>query len=206
MPGKGRILIFSFGTVTSGIPPQWAAGKRRPGVNLIPDLTDGTVSTIAATITQIKKPGDLVVASIHWGGNWGYRIPQAQQRFARRLIDEAAVDVVHGHSSHHPKGIEVYHERPILYGCGDFLNDYEGITGYESFRGDLALAYFVRLDAESGKLLRLWMMPFRMQRFRLIGAAEEDARWLRETLGREGGAFGSRVDLLPNLSLVLGWG
>jgi len=32
--------------------------------------------------------------------------------------------------------------RLILYGCGDFLNDYEGIRGYEEYRGDLALMYF----------------------------------------------------------------
>ena len=26
-----------------------------------------------------------------------------------------------------------------LYGCGDFLNDYEGISGYQKFRGELVL-------------------------------------------------------------------
>ena len=51
--------------------------------------------------------GDLVVASIHWGGNWGYAIPARHRRFAHALIDAAGVDVVHGHSSHHPKAIEV---------------------------------------------------------------------------------------------------
>jgi poly-gamma-glutamate capsule biosynthesis protein CapA/YwtB (metallophosphatase superfamily) len=30
--------------------------------------------------------------------------------------------------------IEGYRDRLILYGCGDFLNDYEGIKGYEEFR------------------------------------------------------------------------
>jgi Bacterial capsule synthesis protein PGA_cap len=40
--------------------------------------------------------------------------------------------VVHGHSSHHPKGVEVYRQMRILYGCGDFLNDYEGIPARQS--------------------------------------------------------------------------
>jgi poly-gamma-glutamate capsule biosynthesis protein CapA/YwtB (metallophosphatase superfamily) len=70
------------------------------------------------------------------------------------LINEAGVDIVHGHSSHHPKGIEVYKNRPILYGCGDFLNDYEGISGYQEYRDDLTLMYFPRMDAASGKLVR----------------------------------------------------
>jgi hypothetical protein len=34
---------------------------------------------------------------------------------------------------------------PFFTACGDFLNDYEGITGYERYRGDLALMYFLRL-------------------------------------------------------------
>jgi len=37
--------------------------------------------------------------------------------------------------------VEVYRKRKrlILFGCGDFLTDYEGISGYEQFRGDLTL-------------------------------------------------------------------
>ena len=77
------------------------------------------------------------MASIHWGDNWGYDIPREQTTFAHKLIDEAGVDVIHGHSSHHPKGIEVYKDKPIIYGCGDFIDDYEGISGYENFRDDL---------------------------------------------------------------------
>ena len=68
---------------------------------------------------------------------------------------EAGIHVVHGHSSHHFKGIEVYRNRPILYGCGDFLNDYEGIGGHRRFRGELALMYFPILDPATGDLLSL---------------------------------------------------
>jgi poly-gamma-glutamate capsule biosynthesis protein CapA/YwtB (metallophosphatase superfamily) len=65
------------------------------------------------------------------------------------------------------KGIEVYKGKPILYGCGDFLNDYEGISGHEAYRGDLALMYFVSMDSASGNLLRLQMTPMQIKRFRL---------------------------------------
>ena len=44
--------------------------------------------------------------------------------------------------AHHVKGIEVYRQKLILYGCGDFIDDYEGIRGYEQFRDDLVLMYF----------------------------------------------------------------
>jgi Bacterial capsule synthesis protein PGA_cap len=36
-----------------------------------------------------------------------------QVRFAHRLID-GGVDVIHGHSSHHPRPIEVYRGKLIL--------------------------------------------------------------------------------------------
>ena len=54
-----------------------------------------------------------------------------QVRFAHRLID-GGVDLVHGHSSHHPRPIEVFRGKLVLYGCGDCINDYEGISGHQS--------------------------------------------------------------------------
>jgi poly-gamma-glutamate synthesis protein (capsule biosynthesis protein) len=124
VPGKGRVIVFSFGDVSSGVPRNWAASADRPGINLLPDFSEKTAARIAGQVKGIKRPGDVVVASIHWGGNWGYEVPPPQRAFAHALVDLAAVDIVHGHSSHHPKGIEIYKQRPILYGCGDFVNDY----------------------------------------------------------------------------------
>jgi len=45
----------------------------------------------------------------------------------------------------------------MLYGCGDFLNDYEGIGGYEDYRDDLGLMYFASMDPSTGKLVELQM-------------------------------------------------
>jgi poly-gamma-glutamate capsule biosynthesis protein CapA/YwtB (metallophosphatase superfamily) len=67
-------------------------------VNRLPDFSAETVWSIRDGIRQVKLPGDIVVASIHWGGNWGYAVSREQQEFARQLIDEAGVDIVHGHS------------------------------------------------------------------------------------------------------------
>ncbi len=205
IPGKGRVLVFSFGADTSGIPRDWAAQAETPGVNLLPDLSDETARRVARDVAAAKRPGDVVVTSFHWGGNWGYHVPGEQRRFAHRLIDEAGVDVVHGHSSHHAKGIEVYKEKPILYGCGDLLNDYEGIGGYEEFRTDLALMYFPTLDTANGRLRRLDMVPFQIRKMRLNRAGRDDARWLQNTLGTEGIPFDTRVDLHDDNSLSLIW-
>ena len=203
--GKGRVLVFSFGAESSGIPACWAAGADRPGVNLLPDLSAETLRPLQGRIRAMKRSGDLVVASLHWGGNWGYEIPRQQQEFAHRLVDWAGVDIVHGHSSHHVKGIEVYHGKPIIYGCGDFINDYEGISGNEQYRGELSLMYFVRMEPVTGTLAALTMVPTRMKQFRIQRASQAEAEWLRATLEWEGKKFGTRVELAADATLSLRW-
>lgn len=202
---KGRVLVFAFGCETSGIPCPWSAGEDEPGINLLSDLAKETAGTTAAQIAEHRRPGDVVVASIHWGGNWGYAVPRAERAFAHALIDSGCVDCVHGHSSHHAKGIEVYRDQPIIYGCGDFINDYEGISGYEHYRGDLSLMYFVTVDTAERKLASLQIVPTQRRRFSLVEASAADARWLANVLDREGQGFGTRVCLNPDKSLSIGW-
>jgi poly-gamma-glutamate synthesis protein (capsule biosynthesis protein) len=189
-----RVLVFGFGVDTSGIPREWAADSSRPGVNLLSDLSVATAGAVAERIVALRQPGDLVVASIHWGSNWGYQVDNEQRRFAHALIDAGACDLLHGHSSHHARGIEIYRDRPILYGCGDFITDYEGIEGYEQFRGDLSIAYLPRFG-EDGTLSELALRPYQMRKFRLQRANQADTAWLQSTLDRESALFGTHVAL-----------
>jgi len=136
---------------------------------------------------------------MHWGGNWGYEIDREQRRFAHRVIDEAGIDLLHGHSSHHPRGIEIYRNKVIMYGCGDLINDYEGISNLPpEFRSTLKLMYFPTLDPATGELVDFEMIPMRLRRFRLQRASMEDAAWLTATLDRESRKLGARVELQEN--------
>ncbi|WP_326637806.1 CapA family protein [Streptosporangium sp. NBC_01755] len=200
--GGGQVLILSCGTESSGIPPEWAATPDRGGVDLVPELSEAAAAEVAGRVRQVKRPGDVAVISIHWGSNWGYQVSREQRRFAHRLVD-GGVDVVHGHSSHHPRPVEVYRGRLILYGCGDLIDDYEGITGYEEYRDDLRLLYFVSVEPESGKLAGLRMVPMRARQMRLQHASSEDSEWLQAVLDRVGRDLGSRVDLEPDGALAL---
>jgi len=202
VPGKGRVMVFSLGSPTSGVPQEWAATGDRPGVNLLEDLSEETARRVANRMLKGTRPGDVIVASIHWGGNWGYHVPDEQISFGRRLIDEG-VSIVHGHSSHHVKTIEVYRERLILYGCGDFLSDYEGISGYEQFRGDLTLMYLVDVDPRQGRLLKAHLVPMQARRFRLNRASAEDSQWLCDLLNRLCAPFETRAQLESDHSLTI---
>ena len=188
----GRVLVFAVAVESSGVPRDWAATESRAGVAWLPDLSPAGAAAILDAVAAHRQPGDVVVVSIHWGPNWVYRIAPEQRAFARLLV-EGGADLVHGHSSHHPLGIEVYRQRLIVYGCGDFLNDYEGISGYAHFRPDLALMYFPVIDANGGRLLRLTLVPTRIGRLRVNRASAEDLAWLQAMLNREGQPFGTRV-------------
>jgi poly-gamma-glutamate capsule biosynthesis protein CapA/YwtB (metallophosphatase superfamily) len=193
LDGDRRVLVFSMGSTSSGIGRAWSAAAEKPGVWLLPDLSRASLDAVAGQVAALKQPGDIVIASIHWGGNWGYEIPREQRRFAHALIDHAGIDLVHGHSSHHPRAIEVYHDKLVLYGCGDFINDYEGISGYEEFRGDLTLMYLPVIDPADGRLAEMTLHVMQMHRFRLRRASAEDSRWVATVLDRESSKFGACI-------------
>lgn len=200
-----KVIVFAFGTESSGIPQEWAARENRAGVDFLAELSETTAAAIISRVRRVKGPGDIVVTSIHWGTNWGYDVPREHVRFARWLVD-GGVDIVYGHSSHHPRPIEVYRNRLILYGCGDFIDDYEGIEGHEQYRDDLVLMYFATLSAATGELTALQMTPMQIKKLKLNKPSETDAKWLREILERVSALYGTHVDLMPNETLTLRWG
>ncbi|MEV7804433.1 CapA family protein [Microbispora sp. NPDC088329] len=206
LPGGGRVLVFAAGMPSGGVPDGWAAVRDRPGVAFLPGPSRDAAAETVRRVRRVKRPGDIAIVSVHWGSNWGYEVGDDQVEFAHALV-EGGVDLVHGHSSHHPRPIEVYRDRLILYGCGDFIDDYEGITGYEEYRDDLRLLYFVTVEAtpeaESGRLLELRMAPMRAVRMRLRHARGEDLEWLRATLDRISREFGARIGPAPGGTLVL---
>jgi poly-gamma-glutamate capsule biosynthesis protein CapA/YwtB (metallophosphatase superfamily) len=202
MQAGARVLVFGFASACSGVPREWAAASGSPGINLIP-LTRDSAERLAEAVRALRRPRDVVIASIHWGPNWGYEISEAQARFAHRLIDAGAADLIHGHSSHHFKGMEVYRGKLILYGCGDFIDDYEGISGYEDFRDELVLMYFSQIRVSDGALIALEMVPLEIRNMRLNHAGPADTGWVLNRLNREGARLGTRMGLTAEGTLRL---
>lgn len=181
--GGKHLLVFAWAMEDSGTPRDWAASHRQAGVAWLPDPSPEGAARILDTVAAHRRPGDLVIVSLHWGSNWGDAVPARQRIFARQLV-EGGVDLVHGHSSHHPRTLEVWNERLILYGCGDFLNDYEGITGHEDYRPDLALMVFPTLDTATGRLLRLRLVPTRICHLRVEAPTDDDTAWLHRRMAQ----------------------
>ncbi|HEX5595491.1 MAG TPA: CapA family protein [Micromonosporaceae bacterium] len=201
--GRGRrVLVWSVAARSSGVPDGWAAAGTRPGVALLPEVSEGSATELAGRIRPVTRPDDLVVVSVHWGSNWGYEVPESHVEFAHRLIDEG-VHVVHGHSSHHPRPFEVYRDGLVLYGCGDLIDDYEGIGGYEQYRPDLRLLYLPTVDPGAGGLLRLRLVPMQLRQMRLCQPSPADVHWLRALLSEINRPFDTRIDLAADGTLTL---
>ena len=71
-------------------------------------------------------------------------------RLCRRLID-FGVDIVGGTGPHATLGIEVYKEKPIVYGAGDFMGPFPCIFD----RCDLGFIFQAKLDKEGISHLEL---------------------------------------------------
>ena len=201
LPRAGRALVFGFATQSSGVAADWAAAPGRCGVALLPDLSGATARAVAADVARRRGAGDLVIVSIHWGGNWGLEVPHAHRAFAHALIELGAADVVHGHSSHHPLCIEVHRGKLILYGCGDLINDYEGIGAHGMLRSDVGCLYFATIGAGGAALQWLHIVPLQLKRFRLC-AADAQARGFLEPIFN---ADGCRLGPLATTRTLPGW-
>ena len=178
LAGHRALRLINLCFVDSGVPPHWEARADSCGVFLLQSPDRQAADQLLRTLDGPRECPTVV--SLHWGGNWGYRITEAQRSFAHALLDSPAVDLVVGHSSHHPKEIELYRGKAAIYGAGDLINDYEGIRGHAQYRPELALVYIVEL--ERGALRRLEAVPFCRRRLRLEQTDREAVEFLRQVL------------------------
>jgi poly-gamma-glutamate capsule biosynthesis protein CapA/YwtB (metallophosphatase superfamily) len=200
---KGKTAIIAAGSPSSGIPPQWSADNLKPGVFLIDESKEESLHIVKDIISEYCGKNDVVIFSIHWGENWGYEIPPEQIQFAHNLIDKAGVTLVFGHSSHHAKPLELYNGKPIFYGSGDFINDYEGIWGYEEYRGDISCMYFVDINPKSRILMDVSIVPLQIKQFNLTKPDHSTVEWLRRILEKKSQKFHSRFTIENDYSLKL---
>lgn len=138
-PKKLKLAFFS----ASDHPDDWSS---QPGFYFL-DPAEPPPSSLAAAIKAAKSQSDLVVFSFHWGPNYAWHPSRAIRSFAHWLVDQG-VDLIHGHSSHHVQGIEIYKNKPIFYGIGDAIDDYA--VDHE-YRNDLGMFCRLHLGIQNDK-------------------------------------------------------
>ncbi len=150
--GDYRIHIISaadhYDYWQAGIPySPWKGDRRSPRGSSILKGTEGIYyfdinqpSIFVAEIAQYTRnlpSEDVVILSLHWGSNWEGNpnlplssprqrpiIPEEKKILARRLVEEAGVKIIHGHSPHHTQSHERIGDAVIFYAMGDFVDDY----------------------------------------------------------------------------------
>ena len=108
---------------------------------------------IKEDIQRVRDEVDFVALSFHWGV--GSReppadIPEAARKFAREMID-AGADVIIGHHSHVPKGVEVYKGGVILYSVANYAFGHS----HDYFTDN----YVARLTLERNAIPRVELLP-----------------------------------------------
>jgi poly-gamma-glutamate capsule biosynthesis protein CapA/YwtB (metallophosphatase superfamily) len=138
--------------------PGWEVAADSAGTFYVPtELRDPRAQHLLEIVRRQKDLVDLLIVSGHWGSNWGYRPPAEHVAFAHALVD-AGAGLVFGHSSHVFRGIEFYKTRPILYGAGDFVDDY-AVDRIE--RNDEAFIYAAEIADPAPACLRLYPTAIR---------------------------------------------
>jgi poly-gamma-glutamate synthesis protein (capsule biosynthesis protein) len=129
-----------------------AAGVTEPYYTF--DINQRDLRDVVAAVREGKQRSDFITLALHShdfrdtrGGYRGFGIPEAEHLdtnpsiadylpvLAKQAIDNGA-DIFQGTGVHVLRGIEIYDNRPIFYGLGEFIRqrDVGGLAG----RGDLS--------------------------------------------------------------------
>lgn len=108
-------------------------------------------------ITEAKKKADFVLIIIH-GGVEHFWLPTVRMKELYRFFIDVGADAVVNHHQHCYSGYEVYHEKPIFYGLGNFC--FDGIGSGERWSS----GYMVNLSFFSNRV-EFELIPYR-QNFR----------------------------------------
>jgi poly-gamma-glutamate capsule biosynthesis protein CapA/YwtB (metallophosphatase superfamily) len=151
--------------------PEWEATAERPGTFYVPiEPGEERAQDLLRSVAEASRMYDLVMVSLHWGPNWGYRPPAEHIAFGRALV-EAGAAVVFGHSPHVFRGIEIYRGRAILYSAGNFIDDY---AVDEIERNDESFVFAV--DAEGRSVREISLYPTVIRRLQARRAGPGRAR------------------------------
>lgn len=134
--------------------PDWEAGEDHPGVWYVPVALDNArMHRLLDLVETARDRVDFLVVSAHWGANWGTSPPTKHREVGMALLD-AGADIVFGNSAHVLRGVELWRQGAIIYGSGDFVNDY---LAHPLERNDESCVW--KLDVAPGGLEKISLYP-----------------------------------------------
>jgi poly-gamma-glutamate synthesis protein (capsule biosynthesis protein) len=123
----------------------------------------GAVRAVAAAAEQV----DLVIVSVHWGGEY-QAAPSPRQEAVARALAEAGADVLVGHGPHVLQRVDRVGEAVVAYSLGNFLFD-------QPYPADCRWGAILRVAVRGTRVVAVWAVPTLSEGGRVRLADPEDA-------------------------------
>lgn len=149
-------MIFDLGGVKLGVlsyldvPSYEWAWATETGAGTAPLLEE----VMREDVERLRSEADLVLVMPHWGKEYVAEPEPYQVEMAHAAVDAGADLFIGGHA-HWPKGIEVYEEKPIFYGVGNFLLD-------QSWSEETSTGIFAEITLYDDRPIQAEPVPFVM--------------------------------------------
>lgn len=167
--------------------PGWSAGVSKSGTNYIDISAKEQRQKVLEAIVQVRKKTDIVIVSIHWGPNMQEAPPAVFIAFAHDMIENGA-DIIHGHSAHIFQGVEVYHNKLVLYDTGDFVDDYVVDPLLKNNH-----SFLFKIEVTSKGIERLKLIPVLISDYQVNLATGKSYEWSIKRMRQLSGRFGTIV-------------
>jgi len=128
---------------------------------------EAAAEAVSAAVAEAAERADVVVVSIHWGGEYQAAPSQRQQAIARRLA-EAGADVIVGHGPHVLQRVEWVGETLVAYSLGNFLFD-------QPYPADCRQGAILRVTLRGGRVVAVQAIPTVVERGHVKPAGPEEA-------------------------------
>ena len=129
---------------------EFQQAMTRPGVapEIVTWADPEYLDRFRADVVSLRQDCDVLVASHHWGLDAD--VLRYQKEIAHAAIEEGA-DIVIGHGVHFPLGAEIYRDKPILYGLGNFCFQ----LGHKGKKHGDWIGTMARVTVEDGEIVKL---------------------------------------------------
>jgi poly-gamma-glutamate synthesis protein (capsule biosynthesis protein) len=166
---------------------EWSADLSKSGINYIDISSKHYRQKVLEAILRVRVKTDVVVVSIHWGPNMREEPPHDFIAFAHDMVEMGA-DIIHGHSAHIFQGVEVYHNKLVLYDTGDFVDDY---VVHQVLKNNHSFLFTVEVTRKG--IERLKLIPVLISKYQVNQATGKSYEWSIKRMQQLSVRFGTTV-------------
>jgi len=162
-----------------------------------PDPED--MHRLDAAIEELRPRVDVLVIYFHWGVSGQEELAEYQRTVGHRVID-AGADLVLGSHAHVPQAVEVYRNRVIFYGLGNFAFDWHNMARHRS--GLLAECLIENRQIVHVSFKPVWRREDSLNQPEMLGLETNRGREISDRVLRLSEAIGTTPRVTGNKVMV----